>query len=362
MINFALWWGKWLKKWEVVYLVIPESAKDFLWALHETILKAWGHPIIKYIPNGLNKHFYELASDEQLSFYAQEHHKGLANEIHHRVRVLAEHDKHELSHIDPQKIGIMLKANKKFIELLSKKELHSKFPWTLCLYGTPAMAKEAGMSLKEYRDQIIKVCCLDEADPVKKRKDIKINIEKAIEKLNNLKSGSGCNIPSFEIFTSPDWSGTNGWVKFNQPLYRHSQLIEGIELEFKNGVVTSFKAQKNQKFLEEIFKIANADKLWEFSLTDKRLSRITKFMAETLYDENVGGEFGNTHIAIWKSFHHAYFDTEAAKKFNKNDRKKLGFNDSAEHINIMSTSDRTVTATLENGGQKVIHRGGEFVV
>jgi len=122
-----------------------------------------------------------------LSFYAQEHHKGLANEIHHRVRVLAEHDKHELSHIDPQKIGITLKANKKFRELLSKKELHSKFSWTLCLYGTPAMAKEAGMSLEEYRDQIIKACYLDEADPVKKRKDIKINIEKTIEKLNNLK-------------------------------------------------------------------------------------------------------------------------------------------------------------------------------
>ena len=42
----------------------------------------------------------------------------------------------------------------------------------------------------------------------------------------------------------------------------------------------------------------NADKVGEFSLTDKRHSRITKFMATTLFDENMGGEFGNTHIAL----------------------------------------------------------------
>ncbi len=32
------------------------------------------------------------------------------------------------------------------------------------------------------------------------------------------------------------------------------------------------------------------------------LSRITRFMANTLYDENAGGPFGNTHIALaWRS-------------------------------------------------------------
>ncbi|HBA44605.1 TPA: hypothetical protein DEG21_05540 [Patescibacteria group bacterium] len=33
-------------------------------------------------------------------------------------------------------------------------------------------------------------------------------------------------MPSFEIFTSPDWRGTNGWIKFNQPLYRYGNKIE----------------------------------------------------------------------------------------------------------------------------------------
>ena len=39
--------------------------------------------------------------------------------------------------------------------------------------------------------------------------------------------GSGRNIPSFEIFTSPDWRGTEGWIAFNQPLYRYGNLVRG---------------------------------------------------------------------------------------------------------------------------------------
>ena len=46
----------------------------------------------------------------------------------------------------------------------------------------------------------------------------------------------------------------------------------------------------------------NADKVGEFSLTDRRHSRITKFMATTLFDENMGGEFGNTHIALGNAY------------------------------------------------------------
>jgi len=34
--------------------------------------------------------------------------------------------------------------------------------------------------------------------------------------------------------------------------------------------------------------IEDANKIGEFSMTDRRLSKITRFMAETLYDENIG--------------------------------------------------------------------------
>ena len=58
--------------------------------------------------------------------------------------------------------------------------------------------------------------------------------------------------------------------------------------------------------LTEMIATEGADRVGEFSLTDRRFSRITRFMAQTLYDENVGGAFGNTHIALGRSYQDAY--------------------------------------------------------
>lgn len=55
-------------------------------------------------------------------------------------------------------------------------------------------------------------------------------------------SGSGANVPSFEVFTSPDWRGTNGWIRFNMPLFYQGNVIKGIRLEFEDGLVTSATA------------------------------------------------------------------------------------------------------------------------
>jgi len=104
----------------------------------------------------------------------------------------------------------------------------------------------------------------------------------------------------------------------------------------------------------------DADKAGEFSLTDRRLSRITKFMGETLYDENVGGPFGNTHIALGMAYKDAYTGDVANTTLAEWER--LGYNDSVIHTDMMSTTDRTVTATLADGSEKVIYKGGEFVI
>ena len=49
------------------------------------------------------------------------------------------------------------------------------------------MAKEAGLSLEEYWNQIIEACFLDELDPVKKRKEVNYEICRVKDKLNELK-------------------------------------------------------------------------------------------------------------------------------------------------------------------------------
>ncbi|TSC68140.1 MAG: aminopeptidase, partial [Parcubacteria group bacterium Gr01-1014_72] len=158
--------------------------------------------------------------------------------------------------------------------------------------------------------------------------------------------------------TSPDWRGTEGWIRFNQPLYRYGVLIEGVELQFKNGHVVKSSARKNEKVLKKMIATAGADRVGEYSLTDRRFSRITKFMAETLFDENIGGPHGNTHLALGASYHDCYIDDPG--ELSPEDWERLGYNDSSVHTDIISTAPRTVTAHLRDGSSRVIYRNGEF--
>ena len=396
LVNFALGGGKGIKKGEVVRLSANESAKPLFVAVHNAIIDAGGHVISHYMPDdergdarrndNHTRYFYEHASREQLEHFPAKYLRGMVDDTDHSVFILSEKDPHALAGIDPKKIMARGKALKPFKDWRNEKEWQGKFTWTIGLYGTPGMAKEAGLSEKEYWNQIIKACFLDQADPIRKWKEVYKEIDAIRRKLNALSpridrlhavgadmdlwvklgdkrswlAGSGRNIPSFEIFTSPDWRGTEGWIKFNQPLYRYSQKIEGVELEFKNGRVVKSKASKNEKLLKEMIATPGADKVGEYSLTDRRHSRITKFMAETLFDENMGGPQGNTHIALGMSYRDTFAGDVSA--LTDADAEDLGFNDSSVHTDIVSTTRRTVTAHLKDGKEKVIYKDGEFVI
>jgi aminopeptidase len=387
LVNFALGKGKGIKKDDVVMITVSEFAKPLYVELYRAVIRAGGHVISDYRPDAggaqnIDRDFYVNAQEHQIKFFPAKYLRGLADQIDHTIVVLGETDLKFLQSVDPQKLMARRLARKQFREWLDKKEDQGKWSWTLALYGTAAMAKEAGMNEKEYWDQIIKACFLDMPDPIAKWRSVEAELKQYREKLSQMKiqkvhvkgpdvdlwmtigddrvwhSGGGNNIPSFEIFTSPDWRGTNGWIRFNIPLYHYGNKAEGIKLEFKDGLVTKVSAKKNQKFLEHLIATENANKLGEFSMTDKRFSRITRFMAETLYDENIGGPEGNTHVAIGTSFPECY--RGGAKKLTKSLRKKLGFNESVIHTDMFSTTPRTVTAYFKKGEPRVIYKDGMY--
>ena len=60
------------------------------------------------------------------------------------------------------------------------------------------------------------------------------------------------------------------------------------------------------------------------------------------------------------SYHDAYAGNPDG--VSKAEWARLGFNDSSVHTDIVSTADRTVTATLRDGTERVIYRDGEFQV
>ena len=390
LVNFALNSGKGIKKGEVIRLSVQEVAKPLFNEIYKAIVTSGGHVLVNYIPDdsrdGIGRAFFDLAQPHQLSFFPEKHIKGLVETIDHSISIISDIDPFVYRGVDPKKLMQRGVAMKPYRDWLDLKENKGKFTWVAALYGTPAMAKEAGLSEKEYWQQIIKACFLDAKNPIKEWQKVFKQLEGFKRKMNALApktdklhvkgvdvdlwitlgekrqwlAGSGRNIPSFELFTSPDWRGTNGWIRFNQPLYRYGDKITGIQLWFKNGKVVKSSAKTNEKLLKQMIATPGADKIGEYSLTDRRLSRITKFMAETLYDENVGGPQGNTHLALGKPYEESY--TGNVAKLTRAESKRLGFNDSSVHTDIISTTRRTVTAHLKDGSTKVIYKDGEFVL
>jgi len=390
LVNFALGGGKGIKKGDVVYLISYDSSKPLIMEIRRAILRAGGHIISTNYPDtearrcSLGRDFYLLAQDHQLDFFPRKYMRGLVDEMDHLLLIMGQSDKRELEGIDPEKITRRIVAYKPYFEWRDEKENQGKFTWTIALFATESMAKEANLSLKEYWRQIIRACYLDKQNPIKEWRRIFNKIETIKRKLDRMRiervyikgtdvdlwvkigqyrqwaGGGGRNIPSFEIFTSPDWRGTEGRIKFNQPLYSHGNLIKGIELRFKKGKVVEANAKKNKKLLWQIVKTPGADAIGEISLTDGRFSRIEKFMAETLYDENMGGTEGNMHLALGRSYKECFRGN--SRNFKKKNWERLGFNDSVIHDDLISTSPRTVTAFLENGQKKVIYKNGKFVI
>lgn len=389
LVNFALGHGKGIKKGDVVYLNGSESAKPLFLAVRNAIWEKGGHVLIHYFPAGEDRYnltadFFERAKGHQLDFFPAKYFKGLVDEMDHILFILGDDDPHSLKNVDPKKIMRKGKAMKQFMDWRRDKEHQGGLSWSLALYGTPGMAKEAGLSIQEYWQEIIQACFLDEKDPIRKWNRVYKDIHTYNKKLDDLSpkidrlhvegedadlwirlgekrkwlSGRGANIPSFEIFTSPDWRGTEGWIRFNQPLYRYGSKITGIELWFKNGRVVKSRAKTGEKLLKEMIATPGADKIGEFSMTDRRHSRITKFMAETLFDENMGGPQGNSHIALGS----AYEDTYAGdvSKLTKMQSAALGYNDSSVHTDIITTTKRRVTAHLTDGKTKIIYDNGQF--
>jgi aminopeptidase len=389
LVNFALGGGRGVAAGEVVRIVAPESAKPLYAELRKAVWRAGGHVIGSYEPDdvpgmNLSRDFYETAGEEQLDYFPAHYMRGLVDEMDHQVSVIADSDPRSLEAVDPARIMRRGKAMRPLLDWRAEKENAGRFSWTLGLYGTPRMAVEAGMSEEEYWEQIVHACFLDQEDPIARWREVGRDLDAARARLDALDietihvegedvdlrvsvgerrrwlGGRGRNIPSFELFTSPDWRGTEGWIRFNQPLYRYGNLVKGIHLAFREGRVVEASAEENEPILTEMVATEGADRVGEFSLTDRRFSRITRFMAQTLYDENVGGPFGNTHIALGRSYQDAYAGDPA--EVAAAEWERLGFNDSTVHTDIVSTTDRVVTARLRGGGERVIYREGEFLL
>ena len=386
LVNFALNSGKGVKPGEVVLVRVPDWAKLLYEPLQTAILQAGSHPLFMLEATGVERAFWDIANEKQATFFPGDYWKGLVDQVDHIIMIRPMITPNELEGVDPTLMQKQAEAFKPVRVWRNDKEYAGKQTWTIGWFGTQEYADEVGMTLEEYWAVIIEACYLDQEDPVAEWQKAMAEIQRVRDVLNSIEidrlhvegknvdlwmtlgekrlwvGGSGRNIPSFELFTSPDWRGTNGTIFFNQPLYYNGYKIEGIRLVFKDGLVIEANAETNQKVLLERIKNPDADKIGEFSLNDGRLSRISKVMANTLFDENMGGPEGNTHLALGM----AYQDTQDGDTtaMSLEDGGALGFNDvnCATHTDIISTEKRVVTAILHGGEEMVIYENGQFTI
>ena len=326
--------------------------------------------------------FYGKGNDAQLTDIPAGDREFISG-LNGLVSLIAPASLTHLQNVDPKRIGQSAVARKFMRDIMEKREQTGDFGWTLCIYPTKALAESAGLSMAEFKSQVVKACFLDDENPPAKWAEIFDEAEKVKAWLNgldiehvNIKSEntdlivvpgkdrrwlgvSGHNIPSFEIFLSPDWRGTEGVYYADQPSFRSGNFVEGVRLTFENGIAVKTEAKTGQDFVAKQLTLdKGANRLGEFSLTDRRFSKIDAFMANTLFDENFGGEQGNCHVAVGAS----YSDTYAGDQTSLDTAKKesLGFNDSALHWDLVNTEQKVVTATLKGGEELVIYKDGEF--
>lgn len=351
--------------------------------LYEKVLTLGMHPVQRMMPTpAMEKNFYKLSDEEQLVFRTPGD-EELFNNVNGSIFLHAPESITHLSGIDPQKIGKTAVAKKYLRDILNKREEKGAFGWTLCVIPTQEPAKHAKLTIEEYSEQIVKACFLNHTDPVTEWENIFKEAQRIKKWLNSMEIKtlhvesestdieitpgekrkwigiSGHNVPSFEIFISPDWRGTKGVYFANQPSFRSGNYVEGIRIEFEKGSAVKIEAQKGEDFVRKQLSMdKGANKLGEFSLTDKRFSKIDKFMASTLFDENYGGEHGNCHVALGASYSDTYDGDPSG--LTKETKEKLGFNDSALHWDIINTENKRVTARLASGKTVMIYENGEF--
>ncbi|MBO7237860.1 MAG: aminopeptidase [Elusimicrobiaceae bacterium] len=381
-MEYARRGGK-FKKYDNVLVRAEIGALPLVEAVYERLLDKKYNATVRFMaPGNLQRALYTKADDKQLAYIpaGEIDFQGALNGL---IALRAPEDLTALKTVNPARIGKAAVARKPIKDLLDRTEQDGKFSWTLCNFPTQELADKAGLSLKEYANQIVKACFLNEKDPVAKWKEVMKQIGEIGKWLSGLKierlqvesahmdfevllgekrqfiSGSGCNIPSFEIFTSPDWRGTRGVYFADLSSYRSGNYVKGMRLEFKNGRAVKATAEKGQDFLRKMLAMdRGAAQIGEFSLTDRRFSKIDKFMADILFDENFGGKYGNCHVAIGSSYADTF--TGDIRKLDKKLKEKLGYNESALHWDLINTEDKTVHATLKNGKKILIYEKGQF--
>jgi aminopeptidase len=156
------------------------------------------------------------------------------------------------------------------------------------------------------------------------------------------------NMPTEEVFTSPDARRTEGTIRSSLPLVLSGQVVRGLELTFEHGRAVRVEAETGADLIRSHFAtIENADRLGEVALVTKesRVGQSATLFHDTLFDENA-----TCHIAYGAGFPFL-FDSDPGE----------GLNVANMHVDFMvGGPELEVDAVLADGTEVPLIRGEEW--
>jgi aminopeptidase len=108
------------------------------------------------------------------------------------------------------------------------------------------------------------------------------------------------NIPTEEVFTSPDRNRAEGVVRSTKPLALNGGVVEGLEVTFADGQITEVSAERGADIVRaQLETDENANRLGEVALVDNssQVEAAGLVFFNTLFDENAV-----SHIAYGAGF------------------------------------------------------------
>jgi len=159
------------------------------------------------------------------------------------------------------------------------------------------------------------------------------------------------NIPTEEVYTTPDPERTQGVVTATKPLDVAGSLVTGLRVRFEGGRAVEIDADANAEALRGRCAVdEGASRLGEVALVDResRIGQLGRTFFTTLLDENAA-----SHLALGDAYSSPIADDADLPRINA----------SAVHIDFMiGSNDVSVTGTTKSGEQVPILRGGSWQI
>jgi len=159
------------------------------------------------------------------------------------------------------------------------------------------------------------------------------------------------NLPTEEVFTTPDPERVDGYVSATMPLELYGSFMNGIRIEFEGGRAVKIDADEGADALRATAaKDDGASRLGEIALVDRegRIGPLETVFYETLLDENAA-----SHIALGNAY---TFPVE-----DEADRARV--NRSGIHVDFMIGSNELDVDGITREGDRVpVLRGGSWQI